>query len=314
MNGDGAVGEVPTLSLSPFGLGGQRGWLARTRAYLELTRWPELGGLLLATVAGALLGSPSTVSGRALLGLFVGGLLLIGSASAFNQYLDRELDQRLARTQRRPLPSRRLTPAEAGQCSLILGAAGVATLTALVNWKAAGVGITGWIGYVLVYTYGLKRSPLGNLVSRALLVPIPFLVGWVGVNGPLASLTPWLVSFWLVLLSPAQTWPLVLRTAADYRAAGLHLLPMQLRPPVARLVVLLSLVPTVILGSNLGLAVGQPIETRVAGVAFGIGLLAIGTKFWLSGSPGDARRLELAAMIYAAGLLWSLAIAHYSGI
>lgn len=211
-------------------------------AYIELGRWHQLWGLPLVSAGGAVIAQDALPPAATFLGLTVGGLLLMGAASALNQYLDRDVDRLMLRTRRRPLPSGRVAPKGALRFGVGLTVSGTAALVLSAGSTSALIGLAGLVLHVLVYTCWLKRSLFGNVLSRASLPGVPVLVGWAAnVPSDLARVEPWLLVTLLALLSPSQTWTLALRNRADYERASLHLLSLRLVPAVACEVVLLSI-------------------------------------------------------------------------
>src|SRR5207302_3007904 len=124
--------------------------------YFELTK-PKVQSLLLLTTVTTMevAGSPS-VSRIALTCL--GGYLSAGGAGAVNHYWDRDIDARMARTSSRPVPAGRVAPRAALWFGLGLAAASFLLLSLTVNPLAAVLSLSGFAGYVGVYTMWLKRS------------------------------------------------------------------------------------------------------------------------------------------------------------
>ena len=96
----------------------------RLAAYVALTK-PRIGVMVLVTVAtGFLLGARGASHPSTLLLTLIGTGLVAGGASAWNQYLERVRDQKMRRTANRPLPTGRVSPAEAAAFGSVLAAAG----------------------------------------------------------------------------------------------------------------------------------------------------------------------------------------------
>src|SRR4029453_7964186 len=89
---------------------------------------------------------------RLVLVVLVGGSLAAGAASALNCYLDRDIDQLMRRTKRRPLPAHTVTPRAALVFGLTLAVVSVAMMAAFTNLLAAGLTLAAIAYYDLVYT------------------------------------------------------------------------------------------------------------------------------------------------------------------
>jgi protoheme IX farnesyltransferase len=158
---------------------------ARLADFLELTK-PRITFLVLVTTAvGYSVGLTGSFDAAAFAALLAGTALVSGGASALNQYWEREADGRMRRTRRRPLPSGRVTGAEALGFGIVLSAAGLALL-ATVNGLTYFLGVAALASYVLVYTPLKRVTPLCTIVGA---VPgaLPPMMGWVAARGSLGA-------------------------------------------------------------------------------------------------------------------------------
>ncbi|MFA7296070.1 MAG: heme o synthase [Dehalococcoidia bacterium] len=196
------------------------------RGYIALTK-PNIIWLLLVTTLPAMVlaqgGWPST---WLVVATLFGGALAAGSANAINQYADRDIDQRMARTRRRPLPRGMVSSAGALWFGLALGVVATVWMVAVVNLLSALLTL-GAIGfYVIIYTYILKRRTTQNIVIGGAAGAAPALIGWTAVTGNMWSLEPifmFLIVFWW---TPPHFWALAIVLEDDYRAAGVPMLPV----------------------------------------------------------------------------------------
>jgi protoheme IX farnesyltransferase len=155
----------------------------------------------------------------------LGGVLTAGGANALNHYLDRDIDEVMTRTRRRPLPSHRVRPSHALAFGVALGAVGFAWLALAVNLLAASLALAAMAFYVFVYTLWLKRSSPQNIVIGGAAGAAPVLVGWAAVTGRVGW-PAWVLFAVVFLWTPPHFWALALRYRADYRAAGVPMLPV----------------------------------------------------------------------------------------
>jgi protoheme IX farnesyltransferase len=155
----------------------------------------------------------------------IGGTLAAGAANAINQYLDRDIDERMVRTRRRPLPAHQVTPERAMVFGITLAAISVALMAAFVNLVAAFLTLLAIAFYVFVYTILLKRSTPQNIVIGGAAGALPPVIGWAAVTGNvgLPALMLFLVVFYW---TPPHFWALALRIRTDYASAGVPMLPV----------------------------------------------------------------------------------------
>ena len=125
------------------------------RDLLSLTK-PRIISLLLVTTI-----APMFVAGTPSIGLVllvaVGGYLMAGGANAVNMYLDRDIDDRMARTRLRPIPSGRMAPPAVLAFGVALSCAATWMLARFVNVLTATLALAGFYFYVFIYTRWLKR-------------------------------------------------------------------------------------------------------------------------------------------------------------
>ena len=157
--------------------------------------------------------------------LMVAGFLGAAGASATNHYLDRDLDSLMRRTRARPLPQHRIEPPahvlEFGigllALSLLVAGLGINLLT------AAMIGL-GFAIYIGVYTLGLKRTHVSNIVIGGFAGSCPALAGSAAAAN-LISLPAILIAVLVFLWTPGHFWALAYQSREDYRRAGLPMLP-----------------------------------------------------------------------------------------
>src|SRR4051794_11210248 len=140
-----------TTAASAFELGGVRQVLAD---YVTLTK-PKVQLLLLLTTVTTMYvaGDPSV---SLVLLTLLGGSLSAGGAAAVNHYWDRDIDAQMTRTATRPIPSGRISPRAALAYGLVLQILSFVLLATTVNVLAAVLALSGFLGYVFVYTIWLK--------------------------------------------------------------------------------------------------------------------------------------------------------------
>jgi protoheme IX farnesyltransferase len=208
---------------------------SRVAVYYELTK-PKIWYLLVFTAFGAALTasniyeieiSPATW----LLMLFS---VAAGSAAAntLTNYHDRDIDAIMERTKGRPLPSKRIYPAEKARnfglvlagISLVL-AFGISFTTTLEQgaWATAFIAF-GLVNNILVYSYVLKRNSRTNIILGGLCGGSPPMIGWVAVSmsdlWTMGLAMAGLVFIWI----PMHIWALTLHFKDDYNKVNVPML------------------------------------------------------------------------------------------
>ena len=112
--------------------------------------------------------------------LIIGGMLVTGSANAFNQIVEREYDKQMKRTAIRPIPSGNLSIKNAIIFASIIGVFGIYTLQ-LINIQCSFFGLLSLLLYILIYTPLKRKSPISIFIG-AFPGAIPILLGWVAAT------------------------------------------------------------------------------------------------------------------------------------
>jgi len=262
---------------------------------------PAIMSLLLLTAIGAMFLAARGVPPFSLLAAtIVGGAAASGGASALNHYFDRDIDELMRRTRRRPLPSHRVPDEWAVGLGVVLNIIAFAVLALFANIVAAALAILGTLFYILVYTLWLKRSTVQNIVIGGAAGAIPPLVGWAAVTGSL-DLEAWLLFAIVFFWTPAHFWALALLISDDYKRAGIPMLPVVRGEEATTWGIFtyaLSLVPLSVL-----LFLGGGLGPLYLVAAVGLGLVFIGWSVRLIRAAA-ARRRAVARGVYLYSLLY----------
>jgi len=193
------------------------------RDMVALTK-PRIISLLLVTTI-----APMFVAGRPswelVLAVFIAGYFMAGGANAVNMYLDRDIDDRMARTRLRPIPSGRMQPREVLAFGLLLATTATFMFATFANVLTAALALAGFYFYVLLYTRWLKRSTPQNIVIGGAAGAFPPLVGWASVTGSIDLMAVYLfliIFYW----TPPHFWALALNKQKDYGNAGVPMAPL----------------------------------------------------------------------------------------
>ena len=243
------------------GLGLAEPSLADARDYLALMK-PRVMSLVVFTALVGLAVAPGPINPMigftALLCIAVGA----GAAGALNMWYDADIDARMTRTARRPMPMGRVQPGEALAFGLTLAGFSVVVLGLLVNVLAAALLAFTIFFYIVIYSMWLKRSTSQNIVIGGAAGAFPPMIGWAAVTGSL-SLEPVLLFLIIFFWTPPHFWALALYRTEDYARAGIPMLPVVKGDANTRLQILLH---TLIL-VPLGLA---PWLVGYAGLLYGV--------------------------------------------
>jgi heme o synthase len=241
--------------------------LASVGDYLALMK-PRVMSLVVFTALTGLAVAPASLhpltAFTALLCIAVGA----GAAGALNMWYDADIDARMTRTARRPVPMGRVLPGEALAFGLTLASFAVVVLGLLVNTIAAALLAFTIFFYVVIYTAWLKRSTPQNIVIGGAAGAFPPMIGWAAATGAL-SLEPVLLFLIIFFWTPPHFWALSLYRTEDYARAGIPMLPVVKGDTITRRQILLY---TMIL-APVGIA---PWALGYAGMLYGLTAVGAG--------------------------------------
>ena len=198
---------------------------AMVRDLIALTKPAIMSLLLLTALGGMFLAERGVPPFGLLAATLIGGAAASGGAASLNQYFDRDIDERMRRTRKRPLPAHRISNGVAIWWGIGLNVVAFVVLAVFTNVLAASLAIGGTVFYILVYTIWLKRSTAQNIVIGGAAGAIPPLVGWAAITGSL-DLAAWLLFAIIFFWTPAHFWALALLIRDDYERAGVPMLPV----------------------------------------------------------------------------------------
>jgi protoheme IX farnesyltransferase len=262
--------------------------------------------VLVTTIVGYYVGLAVSPDYARVVHLMIGTLLAAGGTLGLNQYLEREVDGRMARTRLRPLPDGRLQPIEALLFASGMVLFGLVYLAVSINARTALVTAVIAVLYLFAYTPLKLRSPLCTLVGA---VPgaLPPVTGWAAARDDL-GLGAWVLFGIMFLWQLPHTLAIARLYCEDYASAGVRVLPVVdagghsterqiLSGSVA--LVAVSLLPTLI---------GLAGSVYFAGaLVLGMGLVTLGAAQAHTPSSASARRVMFASLLYLPALLALLA-------
>ena len=251
------------------------GSMATTKALIadlyEMTK-PKVVFLMLITAwVGMALAPLGAIPWQAVIMGTLGIAFVAGAGAAFNHILDRQIDQRMARTQRRPIATGRISGRVGLSFATLLTVLGMALLFVYTNALTAWLTLASMVGYALVYTAYLKRSTPQNIVLGGLAGAMPPLLGWTAVTGEVTGL-PLLLVLIIFAWTPPHFWALAIHRRDDYAKANVPMMPVTHGIAFTRIQIWLY--------SWLLLAVSLlPVALGASGGVYAIAALGLGARF-----------------------------------
>jgi heme o synthase len=291
-----------TTAPAAFAAGGLRQLVAD---YVTLTK-PKVQSLLLLTTVTTMYvaGDPSL---SLVFWTVLGGSLASGGAGAVNHWYDRDIDAQMARTSTRPVAAGRISPAAALAFGIALATLSFAQLSLTVNVLAATLALSGFLGYVFIYTVWLKRRTPQNIVIGGAAGAVPPLVAWAAVTGRVELTALYLfaiVFYW----TPPHFWALSLLMRDEYARVGVPMMPVVRGEDETRalivlytvLLVALTLMPVVF--GYFGLIYGT------AALVLGAGFISLALRLWREAERRSALRTYLFSLSYLALLFCAMVL------
>lgn len=279
------------------------------RAYFDLTKPRITLMVVLTTIAGFCLASVQGIDWLKFLHLVVGIGFLSSGISTINQWMERDLDALMLRTQDRPLPTGKLSPTQAIIFGASLTAGAIVYLIIFINGLTALLGVITAASYLLLYT-PLKTKTTLSTVWGAFPGAMPPLVGWAAARGSL-SMEGWVLFAILFLWQFPHFLAIAWMYRDDYARAGIKMLPVV--EPEGRItsqqIVLYTLM---LLPVSL-----MPTLMHIAGwiyfsgaIVLGLGFLYYSIRAATMRTTWQARRLLLASVLYLP-LLFALMVFNH---
>jgi protoheme IX farnesyltransferase len=276
------------------------GFMALVGDYVALTK-PGIMALLLVTTLGAMLIAASGVPAFGLVIItMAGGWLSAAGANVLNCYIDRDIDAKMARTQKRGTANGQISPRNALLFGIALTAGGFLLLGLLVNWLAAFLALGGNAYYVFVYTLWLKRRTPQNIVIGGAAGAVPPLVGWAAVTGTLSA--PAFILFAIIFYwTPPHFWALALLKQGEYGRVHIPMLPVVAGEDYTRQQILLYTVMLVAVSLML-VPFGMSWIYMLGAIALSGWFLKLAIELLVHPSKALARKTFFYSIWYVAGL------------
>ncbi len=260
--------------------------LERVKAYYEVTK-PRVWYLLVFTALGGYV----VAAGRSIdpfLFMLTIVAVTLGSAGAntITCYIDRDIDAVMNRTRLRPIPSRRIYPAEkALYYGLTLAILSVA-LAMLINPIATLLMVFGLVDNIVIYSKVLKRRNPISIILGGFSGGAPTLIGYAAVKNTI-DLTSLLMAALVVLWIPGHIWTLALYARDDYARARVPMLPVVVEERVA--VRCIASTSILMVAFSLGIYFVGAFGAIYLTAAAILGAVVLAVNFWLVVKPSKER-------------------------
>jgi protoheme IX farnesyltransferase len=272
------------------------GLMDKARAYFQLLKFRLSFTVAFSSALGYWLGAASPTWARALL-VLLGGLLVTGAANIINQVFEKDLDKLMRRTEARPLPTGRISVAEAWVFCGVLALGGLGLLVYCFNPLTAALSLLSLILYGFIYTPLKTVSPICVAVG-AIPGGLPPLIGWVAATGYIGE-PAWVLFGIQFMWQFPHFWAIAWVADEDYKNAGFKMLPSpgnrDLRTAFQIMTYTVLLIPVSLLPLVLG------ISGRVsAGIALVCGVLftLLTVQLMRSQDRKAALRIMFASFLY----------------
>jgi len=275
--------------------------------YIALTK-PRITMMILLTVGVAMLAAKqihgTTVSWTVWLNTLLATGLVAGSASTLNQWFERDRDALMPRTQKRPLPSGRLTSFEAAVFGWLLFVSGSLYLWFGANAEAMLCGVATWGIYCWVYT-PMKTMSWWNTAVGTLPGALPVMIGWTAAGGSLFDIDGWALTAIVVLWQFPHFMAIAWLYRDQYAQAGFRMLTKE--EPTGIAAGWHAIVPAILL-IPLSIAILHPVSPVTWVVAlFGafacLGQAAASWRFLKDRNNHTAKKLLHSSLVYLPAIM-----------
>jgi len=266
--------------------------------------------MLLCTLVGMFLATDAWVPMPLIFNCLLGVALVAGSAAALNHLIDATVDQKMARTENRPVAQGRVSTAQGLVFVAITGGLGLVILAVAVNPLTAWLNFAAWLGYGLIYSLYLKRATSQNIVIGGLFGAAPPLFGWTAVTDSVDAgglLLVLIIFAW----TPPHFWALAIDRLEDYKKVDIPMLPITHGVAYTKLHIVLYTVILLVV-SVLPFVIGMSnLLYLVSALALGAGFLYWSLVMLYDRNPDAPIETFKYSISYLALLFLALLLDHY---
>ena len=174
--------------------------------------------------AGSKLVGPE-LSDLGILHIIIAGSLASAGSSALNHFYDRDIDLKMKRTSKRPIPSGRTKPITVLVYGLGVSIASVVYAAVTLNYLCTFFIALGIFFYVIIYTVWLKRLNSSNIVIGGFAGSAASMAGWTAATGSI-DILGFLIGFLVFVWTPSHFWCLAMKIRDEYAEVKVPMLPV----------------------------------------------------------------------------------------
>ena len=174
--------------------------------------------------AGSKLVGPE-LSDLGILHIIIAGSLASAGSSALNHFYDRDIDLKMKRTSKRPIPSGRTKPITVLVYGLGVSITSVVYAALTLNYLCTFFIALGIFFYVVIYTVWLKRLNSSNIVIGGFAGSAASMAGWSAATGSI-DILGFLIGFLVFVWTPSHFWCLAMKIRDEYAEVKIPMLPV----------------------------------------------------------------------------------------
>lgn len=251
--------------------------MEKIKAYYWLTKPGIIYGNGMMALAGFLFAAAGNVDFAKLAAFLLGTCLVMASACALNNYIDRGIDSKMERTKKRAIPNGVIPGRNAIIFSIVLLGIGLVLLAVCTNWITVLLGVIAWVTYIVFYGI-TKRTSIHSTLVGSISGALPPAAGYTAVTGvfDVAALLIFLImTFWQM----PHFYAIGLRRRKDYAAANLPVLPVK-KGALPTKIQILAYIPPIVSSAWLLTLFGY------SSITFAIGMSVVCAVWFIKGIQG----------------------------
>ena len=266
------------------------------KTYYRLTKPGIVYGNAITVAGGFLLAAHSFIAIPTLIATVVGSGLIVASACVFNNYIDRDIDKKMARTKKRAIAHGDISGRNALIYGSVLGVIGVLLLLRYTNLLTVDIGLIGFFFYVVLYSIFKRRSEYGTIVG-SVAGAVPPVAGYTALTNhfDLGALTLFII---MVCWQMPHFYAIALYRSEDYAAAGIPVLPLKKGSYATKLQMVFFVAAFVAANIALGVFGYTGLVYVIVMGLVGFGWLGMGLKgFWAKEEKVWAKQMFLSSLV-----------------